>query len=322
MASLRLGAATGAGGGHAASPTAVTCPSSPSTRVPGGSGRRRQLHSGARLEQHAPGRCEPPGEGGHPQRVVEQQPGPGVRQQHQVAHHAQAAAVHLRVTGAVRRAVTEQHDPVRQGHRARGPRDHRRPQDRRHVEQVQHLGQHPDVAARHDQRGRRTQHARHVRAVPGDRRPVVRPQPGIELAADLVDPQQMRSVEFAHRRHRLGARPIHRRARGPALQRVHRLQRIVQPQQVEVLQFGEYARHRALGRRVLRVPLLHVQPPPVQPQPHAPPAQPRVQLAVVALALLPPGRHRGERPRQAQRPHHRVHRRPALRTQQDDPHDA
>ena len=49
---------------------------------------------------------------------------------------------------------------------------------------------------------------------------------------------------------------------------------------------------------------------------------PQIKESVVALALLPPGCDRGDRPVNPQRPDHRVHRRPALRSEQDHPHEA
>ncbi len=167
--------------------------------------------------------------------------------------------------------------------------------------------------------------ALHRGAVPGDHRPVVRRQPLEELAAHVVDPAQVGRVELAHRGDGLGERLAAEGRAGAPLHGVDRLQRVVQSQQVEVLQFGERPGQFAFGCRVLRITVLHVQPPPVQREVDGAGAEQRAQLLVVGLTLLPPRGDRGHLvpgSRQAQRPGHRVHRGPALRSEQDDPHDA
>ena len=249
-----------------------------------------------------------------------------MRQQHDVAQHAQAGAVDLRMTGPVRRPVVKEHDPVRQRHGARGPRDHRRAQDGRHVEQVQDVGQHADVPARQDQGGAVGDQGRHGRAVATDHRPVVRPQPLVEPAAHAVDLTQVGRVKLTDRLDgrddTISAGLATASAAAAPLQRVDRPQRMIQPQQVDLLKFGQHLLQPLLARGVLGVAVLHVQPAPVQSEVGGAAAEQRAQLAVVALPLLPAGGYRGDRPVQAQRPDHRAYRGPALRPEQDDPHEA
>ena len=64
----------------------------------------------------------------------------------------------------------------------------------------------------------------------------------------------------------------------------------------------------------------HVEPAPVQAEVDVAGAEQPAQFAVVALAFLPPGGDRGDRPLRVQRRGDRVHRGPALRPQQRHPH--
>ena len=95
----------------------------------------------------------------------------------------------------------------------------------------------------------------------GDHQPVVRRQALVELAADGVGPAQVRGVEFPYGFDGLGqdARP-EPVAAAPA-DRVDRLQRTVEAQQVQVLKFSEQFGQAALAHREHRVLLLDVQPP-------------------------------------------------------------
>ena len=106
--------------------------------------------------------------------------------------------------------------------------------------------------------------ARHGGPVLGDHRPVVRPQSLEELAAHAVDLAQVRRVELAHPGDRLGDRLGPELITGTPLHGVDRPQRVVQPQQVEVLQLGQRPDEPALVRRVLGVTFLYVQPSAVQ----------------------------------------------------------
>jgi hypothetical protein len=60
---------------------------------------------------------------------------------------------------------------------------------------VQRIRQHAHMPAR-DDNGSGGEQAGHLGAVPGDHRPVVRPQALVELAADGADAAQVRGVEF------------------------------------------------------------------------------------------------------------------------------
>ena len=145
----------------------------------------------------------------------------------------------------------------------------------------------------------------------------------VELAADVADAPQVRRVEFAHGADGLG------QGRGPqpvlaaaALDGIDRAQRVVEPEQVDLLDLLDDSPQPPLGGREIPVTLLHVEPSPVQPEIDAAEAEQPAKLVVAGLAVAPPGGDRGDRPAGAQRSHHRVHRRPALRPQQGDPHEA
>ena len=246
-----------------------------------------------------------------------------MRQQHEVAEHGQAAAVDLGVTGSLRCPVVKEHDPVGQCHRARRPGNHRRAQRRRDIEQVQSVRQDAHVAAGHDERGGLAEHAADFGAVRGDHRPAVR-RPGlVELAADIADPAQVRRVELADGGDGLGqflGQGLHIAA--AALDGVDRPQRIIQPEQVDLLHLCQHPAQPPVGRGEILVTLLHVEPSPVQAEVDVTGAEQLAQLTVVSLAVAPPGGDRGDRAAGVQRSHHRVHRRPALRPQQRDLHDA
>jgi hypothetical protein len=179
------------------------------------------------------------------------------------------------------------------------------------------------MPARNDNAGCAGEQARHLGAVPGDHRPVVRPQALVELAADGTDPAQVRRVEFPDGVHRLGQHVrLQPAGAAAALDHVDRLQRMIEAQQVHVLQFLEHPGQPALARGELRVALLHVEPPPVQAEVDVTGAEQLAQLPVVGLAFPPAGGDGGDRPLRRQRPGGRVQRGPALRPQQCHPHDA
>ena len=145
----------------------------------------------------------------------------------------------------------------------------------------------------------------------------------VELAADGADAAQVRGVEFPDGADRLGQhvgpQPVTVAA---ALDRVDRLQRMIEAQQVRLLQVVEHRGQLPLAQRELRVAFLHVEPPPVQAEVDVAGAEQLAQLAVVGLALLPAGGDGGDRPLRVQRRGDRVQRGPALRPQQCHPHDA
>ena len=153
-----------------------------------------------------------------------------------------------------------------------------------------------------------------------------------EVAAHVIDLAQVGRVKLTDRRDgrrdtrgqdlTAAAVAIAPTAAIATLQRVDRLQRMIQAQQVDLLEFGEHLLQPPLAGGVLGVAVLHVQPSPVQPEVGGPAAEQGAQFAVVTLPLLPAGGDRGDGPVQAQRPDHRAHRGPALRPQQDDPHEA
>ena len=98
----------------------------------------------------------------------------------------------------------------------------------------------------------------------GDHRPVVRPPRLVELAADIADAVQVRRVELADGGEGLGLsvgpEPVMAAA---ALDGVDRLQRMIQAQQVDLLHLLQHPPQLPLGRREVRVTILHVEPAPV-----------------------------------------------------------
>ena len=163
--------------------------------------------------------------------------------------------------------------------------------------------------------------SQYTRARRGDHRALVRRQFGEELVTYRADPAQVRGVQVAYRADRLGQDAGAERAvAAAALHRVDRLERVIEPEQVGVLDLVEHLGQPALARGEQRIPLGHVEPAPVQAEIDIAGAEQLAQLAVVALAFLPPGGDRGDRPLRVQRPGDRLQRGPALRAQQRNPH--
>lgn len=223
-----------------------------------------------------------------------------MREQQQVRQPTQPAVPHRGIGVTLGGIVVEEDHLAGQHHRARGPGDDRHVLGQADVEETQGGQQGGDIAPGEDDDPTRGEVGSHLTAVPGDDR-ALRGR-GLLLPAlmQLGELGEVPAVDRAHRAHRLlqrgrgspGGVPM---AGDPVLDGVCRGEGMPQTQLIERDEGVALLPEGIGGRRDVGVLGEDIGHPGVQAQVEGPAVEDGVELAVLALALLPArvdGRHR------------------------------